>query len=385
LNLSTPSAAPRSLNYYLVKMGDMNASDLFLRTGTPPTYRVNGEIIRTSLSSPDEEAMQGFVAEVLTPLAAERFATSPDVDVAYTIEGRGRFRISLFAHQGQIGMVARAIPLGNVDFGELGLPQTVREMADKRAGLILVVGPTGCGKSTTLAALIHHINATRKEHIVTIEDPIEFVHEEIESLIHQRQVGYDTASFATALKHVVRQSPDAILIGEMRDQDTVETALSAALTGHLILSTLHTTNAVQSVDRMLHYFPPEARGQAQIDLAATLVGIVAMRLLPRADGRGRVPAAEILLGTPTARRLIAEGEFAELYDLMKRSVDSGMSTLNQSLVGLCKQGLVDEKVAVQIAPNPDEFRLNMDGMFTGIDSIDLRTREAGEKEDAWKP
>ena len=383
MSLSTPSAAPRSLNYYLVKMAGMNASDLFLRTGTPPAYRVNGEIIRTSLPGPDEETMKNYVSEVLTPLAAERFATSPDVDVAYTIEGRGRFRLSLFAHQGQLGLVARAIPLGNVEFGTLGLPQTVRDMANNHAGLILVVGPTGCGKSTTLAALVHHINSTRREHIVTIEDPVEFVHEELESLVHQRQVGYDTASFAEALKHVVRQSPDAILIGEMRDQDTVETALAAALTGHLILSTLHTTNAVQSVDRMLHYFPPDARGQAQLDLATTLIGVVAMRLLPRADGKGRVPAAEILMGTPTARRLIAEGEFAELYDLMKRSRDSGMSTLNQSLVELCKQGLVDENVAVKYAPNPDEFRLNMEGMFTGIDSIDLRN-EPVLKGDKWE-
>jgi len=383
LQLSTPPTAPNSLNYYLVKMADMNASDLFLRTGAPPVYRVNGEIIRTSLPSPDEETMKRYVSEVLSPLAAERFEASPDVDVAYTIEGRGRFRLSLFAHQGQLGLVARAIPLGNVDFNTLGLPSEVRDMADNRAGLILVVGPTGCGKSTTLAALVHHINATRKEHIVTIEDPIEFVHDELESLVHQRQVGYDTASFADALKHVVRQSPDAILIGEMRDQDTVETALAAALTGHLILSTLHTTNAVQSVDRMLHYFPPEARGQAQIDLASTLIGIVAMRLLPRADGRGRAPAAEILMGTPTARRLIAEGEFAELYDLMKRGRDSGMSTLNQSLVNLCKQGVVDEQVAVKYAPNPDEFRLNMEGMFTGVDSIDLRT-EPALKGDKWE-
>jgi len=383
LQLSTPPTAPNSLNYYLVKMADMNASDLFLRTGAPPVYRVNGEIIRTSLPSPDEETMKRYVSEVLSPLAAERFEASPDVDVAYTIEGRGRFRLSLFAHQGQLGLVARAIPLGNVDFNTLGLPSEVRDMADNRAGLILVVGPTGCGKSTTLAALVHHINATRKEHIVTIEDPIEFVHDELESLVHQRQVGYDTASFADALKHVVRQSPDAILIGEMRDQDTVETALAAALTGHLILSTLHTTNAVQSVDRMLHYFPPEARGQAQIDLASTLIGIVAMRLLPRADGRGRAPAAEILMGTPTARRLIAEGEFAELYDLMKRGRDSGMSTLNQSRVNLCKQGVVDEQVAVKYAPNPDEFRLNMEGMFTGVDSIDLRT-EPALKGDKWE-
>ena len=377
-----PAAAPQSINFYLTRKVEMNASDLFLRAGSPPSFRVNGQIIRSSLPAPEAAHMQRYVSDLLTPLAAERFKKSPDIDVAHTIAGIGRFRVNLFAQQGQLALVARNVPLGNVEFDQLHLPEVIRGMADSRAGLILVVGPTGCGKSTTLASLVHHINTTRQDHIVTVEDPIEFVHEEQSSLIHQRQVGYDTATFASALRHVVRQSPDVILIGEMRDSDTVETAISAALTGHLILSTLHTTNAVQSVDRMLNYFPPEARGQAQVDLSTTLIGIVAMRLLPRADGQGRVPATEILLGTPTARRLIAEGEFVELYDLMKRSADAGMSTLNQSLVGLCQKGLVDQDMALHYAPNPDEFRLNMEGMFTGIDSIDLRT-EAGTKEDTW--
>jgi len=250
----------------------------------------------------------------------------------------------------------------------------VLKMANAQAGLILIVGPTGCGKSTTLASLIHHINATREAHIVTIEDPIEFVHEEIRSLIHQRQVGYDTESFSRALRHIVRQSPDVILIGEMRDSDTMQTALSAALTGHLIFSTLHTTNVVQSVDRILSYFPADARTQAQADLATTIIGIVSMRLLPKADGSGRIPAVEILLGTPTIRRLIKEGEFVEIYDVIKRSQDDGMRTLNQSLVELVQSGKVSEKEALPYAPNPEEFRLNIQGMFTGIDSIDLRTQ-----------
>jgi len=375
---SSPSTAPNSVNVYLTKMLELNASDLFLREGAPPSFRVNGEIIRSSLPAPADRHMKKYMGDVLTPLAADRFTKSPDVDVAYSIPDVGRFRISMFAQRGRLALVARSIPMGNVEFDNLNLPPIVRELADARAGLILVVGPTGCGKSTTLAALIHHINSTRRDHIVTIEDPIEFVHDELESLIHQRQVGYDTSSFPTALRHVVRQSPDVILIGEMRDADTMQTALSAALTGHLILSTLHTTNAVQSVDRMLNYFVPEARGQAQVDLANTLVGIVAMRLLPRSGGRGRVPAAEIMLGTPTVRRLIEEGAFTELYDIMKRSKESGMRTLNQALVELCQSNVVDQKLAAQYAPNPDEFRLNMDGMFTGIDSIDLRTELDGE-------
>ncbi len=373
-DLSSPA-----LDAYLEKMLEMGASDLFLRADSPPTYRVNGIITRTDLPAPNEKDMRGNLERILTPVAKRRFEESPDIDVAYTLPGRGRFRVNIFMQQGRLALAARAIPLGSVEFKTLNLPSSVLQMANSQTGLILVVGPTGCGKSTTLASLIHHINSTRKEHIVTIEDPIEFVHEEIHSLIHQRQVGYDTESFAIALRHIVRQSPDVILIGEMRDSDTMQTALSAALTGHLILSTLHTTNVVQSVDRILSYFPADARGQARIDLAATLVGIVSMRLLRKTDGSGRVPAVEVLLGTPTVRRLIKEGEFVELYDIMKRSRDDGMSTLNQSLVDLALSGRVSQEEALPYAPNPEEFRLNIQGMFTGIDSIDLRAKLKKDK------
>ena len=374
------------LDEYLTRMMEMGASDLFLSPDQPPTYRVHGRIVRTDLPAPTYADIRADLDRILTPVARRRFNESPDIDVSYTIRDKARFRVNLFMHQGQLGLVARLIPLGGIDFNTLNLPQIILEMADKQDGLILVVGPTECGKSTTLAAQIHHINTTREAHIVTIEDPIEFIHEEDKCIIHQRQVGQDTASFATALRHVVRQCPDVILIGEMRDQDTVQTALAAALTGHLILSTLHTTNVVQSIDRMLNYFPPPARRQAQADLATTLIGIVSMRLLRTPDGKGRVPAVEILLATPTVRRLIIEGSLVEIYDVMKRGGDIGMVTLNQSLVGLCQAGRIDEATALAHAPNPDEFRLNMQGMFTGIDSIDLRTetkkRQADKDKDA---
>jgi twitching motility protein PilT len=370
-----------SIDAYLVKMLELGASDLFLRPGTPPTYRVNGKITRTDFPTPSEKDMRTSLDKILTSVAKQKFDESPDIDIAYTMPGKGRFRINLFMHQGQLGLAARAIPIGNVEFKTLSLPAGVLEMVNTQAGLILVVGPTGCGKSTTLAALIHHINANRDVHIVTIEDPIEFVHDEIRSLIHQRQVGYDTESFARALRHIVRQSPDVILIGEMRDSDTMQTALSAALTGHLILSTLHTTNAVQSIDRILNYFPGEARAQAQVDLAITLIGIVSMRLLRKADGSGRIPAVEILLATPTIRRLIKEGEFVELYDVIKRSQDYGMCSFNQSLIELVQSGQVTEKEALPYAPNPEEFMLNIQGMYTGIDSIDLRAKKKKEEEE----
>jgi len=353
-------------------MAGWRASDLFLRTGSPPAIRVDGKIARTDLPAQGEEEMSSFLARILTPAARRRFERTSDLDVAWTVPGSGRYRINLFRHQGSLGLVARRIPLGAVEFAGLGLPPAILEMAASRSGLILVAGPTGCGKSTTLAALLHHINSTRDDHIVTIEDPIEFVHEEIRSLVHQRQVGSDTRSFARALRHVVRQSPDAIMIGEMRDFETVSTALSAALTGHLILSSLHTTSVVQSIDRILNLFPPDYRPQAQADLASTLVGIVALRLLPRRSGEGRAPAVEVLRSTPTVRRIISEGKFAELQEVMKRGGDSGMMTLTQSLGSLVRSGTISEEAAMRQAPNPDELRLNLEGMFTGIDSIDRR-------------
>jgi twitching motility protein PilT len=351
------------------------ASDLFLRADMPPSFRVDGRVVRGALPAPTSRAMERYRDEILTPLARERFQSSPDVDIAYTLPGVGRFRVNLFLHGGALGLVARAIPDGAIEFGPLNLPPVIREFAEARRGLVLIVGPTGCGKSTTLAAILHQINQTRDDHIITIEDPIEFVHEGARALIHQRQVGYDTASFATALRHIVRQSPDVVLIGEMRDQETVETALSAALTGHLVLSTLHTTNAVQSIDRILNYFPPEARRQAQVDLAITLVGIVSMRLVPVAAGPGRYPAVEILRGTPTVRRLITEGSLSELYEAMRRGAPDGMSTLTQSLAALVRAGRVDARAAMSHAPNPDELRLNLEGMFTGIESIERRVEE----------
>ena len=378
---ASSQSSPEGLDGYLGRMLRMRASDLFLRAGSPPSYRVDGRIVRTDLPAPSARDMETYVEHLLTPVARERFRTCPDVDVAYKAEGIGRFRINIFSHQGALGIAARGIPPGAVEFDTLNLPASVLEMAGAPSGLILVVGPTGSGKSTTLASLVHHINATRPAHIITIEDPIEFVHDEIQALIHQRQVGFDTESFARALRHVVRQSPDVIMIGEMRDADTMQTAISAALTGHLILTTLHTTSVVQSINRILNYFPAEARAQAQTDLATTLVGMVSMRLLPRKDAPGRVPACEVLKGTPTARGLIAEGRFVELYDLMKRSRDVGMTTLNQSLVDLCREGAVAEQIALACAPNPDEFRLNIQGMFTGIDSIDLRARRRDDEDD----
>ena len=375
----TDTCAATQLERYLGRMIELGASDVFLRTGSPPSYRINGQVMRHDSEAPSAETMEQMAHAVMPPMALERFERTSDIDVAHAMPGMGRFRINLFRHQGSLGLVARLIPAGAIEFASLGLPDSILRMADARSGFVIVVGPTGCGKSTTLAALVHHVNCTRRAHIVTIEDPIEFVHQERLALVHQRQVGSDTDSFAAALRHVVRQSPDVILIGEMRDRETVETALAAALTGHLVLSTLHTTNVVQSVDRMLNLFPAEAHRQMLADLAVSLVGMVSMRLLARADGKGRAAATEILCATPSVRRILCEGKLAELYDIMKRGKDTGMMTLNQSLVRLCRDGIISHAEALAHTNNPDEFKLNMEGMFTGIDSIDLRT-ESKEKE-----
>ncbi len=372
----------RDLNGYLLKMIELNASDLYLRTAHPPAFRIHGKIRPIDDPAPTDEQMRQWTQDIMTPIARDRFNASGDMDIAYMIEGKARYRINLFTAGGHIGLVARLIPIESISFPDLNLPESILEMANATHGFVLVVGPTGCGKSTTLAAMIDHINRTREAHIVTIEDPVEFYHTEKKSLIDHRLVGFDTETFASAIRHVVRQSPDVVLIGELRDADSIQSAFSAALTGHLILSTLHTTSVVQSVDRMLGYFPPESRRQAQIDFATTLVGIVSMRLLPRADGRGRVPALEILRGTPTVRRIISEGLFAELYDIMKRSSDRGMCTFNQSLLDLCNRRLIDPDLALRVSPNPEELRLNIQGMFTGIDSIDMRPLD--DEEDSTK-
>ena len=355
----------------LLRMKEKTASDLYLKVGLPPSFRIHGEVIREDGPPLSGEDVKAIVNELLNEFQKRRFDERPDLDFAYSLDGELRYRINLFRQQGQIGMVARLIQDADLSFEGLNLPDVVRVLAELPRGLVLLTGATGSGKSTSLAAMINHINGKFCRHIMTIEDPIEFTHVDKKSIINQREVGFDSASFADALRHVVRQSPDVILIGEMRDNDTMMTAISAAETGHLVLSTLHTSDVAHTLDRIINYFPDYLKTQVRQELALSLEGIVCMRLLRLRDKEGRIPATETLRTTPSTRKALLEGELWRLKEFMQKGAEVGMHTFNQDLLRLYRDGLIDYDEALNAATNPDEFKLNAQGMFTGTDSISL--------------
>lgn len=352
-------------------MVEKEASDLYLKVGIAPAIRVHSDVHRLEGEPITEEDMIAASQILLTDYQQKMFGERPELDFAYTLDSKDRFRINLFRQQGHIGLVARHILDSDLTFAKLHLPPVMREMAELPRGLVVITGATGSGKSTTLAAMIHHINKNQKRHIVTIEDPIEFLHVDNQSVINQREVGYDTRSFQDALRHVVRQSPDVILIGEMRDQDTMLTAISAAETGHLVLTTLHTVDVFHSLDRIINYFPDHLKTQVRQELSLCLEGIVSMRLLRRADEAGRIPALEIMRATPTIRKALVENELWKVREMMQKGREMGMQTFNQALLDLYKQNFITFEEALIASSNPDEFRLNAKGLFTGTDSIGL--------------
>jgi len=353
----------------LSSMDKWNASDLFVCEGTPPAVRVNGQVRKLELPPTTQDEIMTFLTDLLTPMALKRFQESGDMDVGTSLADGRRFRVNLGRQRGHVALVARALPPGDLSFDDLLLPSGVSTFAELHRGLVLVTGATGSGKSTTLAAMIHHINQTRRVHIVTVEDPIEFVHTDINARITQREVGVDTDSFETALKHVVRESPDVILIGEMRDMDTMSVALSAALTGHLVFATLHTIDASQTLQRIMSYFPEHLRHQVAMDLSMALQGIISQRLLPRSDGKGRVVAVEMLNMSPAAGRLIREQRVSELVDLMRSSSDPATITFNEALLELHRAGRISFDVGQAYASNPDEFALGVKGMSVGVQAF----------------
>jgi twitching motility protein PilT len=336
-------------------------SDLHLKVGTAPLYRVNGELTidanAAELSPADTE---GALRALLTDQTKlEEFAQEHEVDFSFEISGVARFRINAFQQRGVISMACRAIPHRISTIEELSLPPVVRELAEEERGIVLLTGTTGSGKSTTLAAMIDHMNHTMSKHIVTIEDPIEFVHEDKRSVINQREVGMDTASFKRALRRVLRQDPDVILVGEMRDEETVQTALSAAETGHLVLSTIHTVDATESINRMLDFFPPHQHNQARSMIAGTVKGVISQRLVPGAEG-GRVAVCEVLRMTGRVRDMIVDpAQTGKLVEVITSGGYYGMQTFDQALFGHVKAGRVTFEDAMHVASSPHDFKLLM--------------------------
>lgn len=341
------------LLHLLIQRG---GSDLHLGVGSPPTIRVNGELIALPYQPVTPTAMQELIYSVLTDERVIQFEQEWELDFAYSVPGLCRFRVNVHRQRGSIGAVLRAVPMNPPTLEQLRMPPVLKEFCTRPRGLVLVTGPTGSGKSTTLAAMVHEINKKRRCHIVTIEDPIEFLHRNLESIVTQREVGADTKSFSVALRHVLRQDPDVILIGEMRDLETIAVAVTAAETGHLVFATLHTNAASQTIDRIIDVFPPHQQQQIRTQLSTVLEGIICQTLLPSIDGKGRVCAQEILVATPAVRNLIREGKPHQIESVVQSGGQFGMQTLNQALVELVRSRKVAAEVAMAASSDPNELR-----------------------------
>ncbi|MER3499869.1 MAG: type IV pili twitching motility protein PilT [Candidatus Fervidibacterota bacterium] len=331
-------------------------SDLHLKVGQPPFFRVYGRLIRTDYPVLTSESIRELIYPILTDWQIQRLETQLELDMAYEIPGVSRFRVNLFHQQGNLGGVFRVIPSRVRTIDELMLPQVLKKIALLRRGLVLVTGPTGCGKTTTLAAMIDYINENRRAHIITIEEPIEYWHQDKQSSITQREVGMDTESYAEALRHVTRQNPDVILVGEMRDLETTSLALHAAETGHLVLSTVHTIDAPQTIDRIIDAFDPDRQPQVRVQLASTLQAVISQQLVPRCDKPGRVAAMEIMIVTPAVRSLIRQGRTDQIYSHIKAGTDIGCQLLDDHLLDWVKKGMVSFEDAYMKCSNPLEFR-----------------------------
>jgi twitching motility protein PilT len=340
----------------LMEVVARKASDLHITAAAHPTVRVRGRLTPLEdypvLSGTDT---RNIIYSILNGDQRQRLETDWQLDFAYSIPGHARFRVNAYHQRGAIGAAFRLIPFGLTSIDSLGLPPAVHDFTRKPRGFVLVTGPTGSGKSTSLAAMIDEINATREEHIMTIEDPIEFLHSHKKCLVNQRELGSDAQSFAHALKAALRQDPDVILVGEMRDLETISTALTAAETGHLVFATLHTQDTAQTIDRVIDVFPAHQQGQVRVQLSVALQGIMTQQLLPTADGSGRVAACEILVPTPAVRNLIREGKTHQIYSVLQTSSSQGMQTMDTSLAQLVRQGTVTRTLAESRSSTPDEL------------------------------
>jgi twitching motility protein PilT len=340
----------------LIEVLDRRASDLHITAGAPPTIRVRGRLLPLDFPVLTPADTREIVYSILNNEQRQRLETDWQVDLAYAIPNRARFRVNAYFQRSAIGAAFRLIPAEILGIDELGLPPIVHELTKKPRGFVLCTGPTGSGKSTSLAAMIDAINSTREEHIMTIEDPIEFLHRHKKCLVNQRELGSDASSFAAALRGALRQDPDVILVGEMRDLETISTALTAAETGHLVFATLHTQDTPQTIDRIIDVFPPHQQHQVRVQLSVALQGIVTQTLLPTADGSGRVLAAEVLVPTPAIRNLIREGKTHQIYSVLQTSASAGMQTMDSALVELVRAGKITRQLAEQRSTSPDELR-----------------------------
>jgi len=345
------------INEFLERVVELGGSDLHLTAGSHPTVRVHGDLHpMAEFPVLNGSQIRQLVYAVITQKQRERFEEHLELDTSHTIPGHGRFRVNVMLQKDNVGAVLRVIPYEIVPLDALGLPEAVAQFAQLTRGLVLVTGPTGSGKSTTLASLVDIINRTKPVHIMTVEDPIEFLHNHKRSIVNQREVGEDTHSFAAALKHVLRQDPDVILVGEMRDLETISTALTAAETGHLVFATLHTQDAPQSIDRVIDVFPAHQQQQIRVQLAASIQGIVTQQLVPIAGGRGRAVASEVLVATPAIRNLVREGKTHQIYSMMQAGGKYGMQTMDQSLAHLVRSGRISMETASERCVNEEDLR-----------------------------
>jgi twitching motility protein PilT len=364
------------------------ASDLHLKVGTYPMMRVRGTLVpATEERRLEHEDVVTMAAAVLPAGHRDKFRDNHEVDLAYSVAGLGRFRCNAFQQRGTIGMIFRVIPMRVATIEDLLLPKVLKKIASEERGLVLVTGTTGSGKSTTLAALIDEINSTRTAHIMTIEDPIEYLHRDNRSVINQREIGVDTRSFGDALRSALRQDPDVILVGEMRDLETIQTALLAAETGHLVFSTLHTLDATETINRIIAVFPPHQQKQVRIQLSSVLKAVISQRLMPKTDGKGRVPAVEVLISTAFIRDAILDKEKThQIHSAIAQGTSQyGMQTFDQSIFSLFESGLVSYDEALRWASNVDEFKLKVQGIHTTADMARDQMARVGQTSGGGAP
>ena len=353
----------------LEKMIASRASDLHLKAGTPPVVRVDGVLYTLDEPAPDAQALRDVCDQLLNEEQRLFFSTHNEIDFAFGVAGLARFRANIFMQRGTVALALRHVPVEVPTIEELHLPPIVRELAFSPRGLILVTGRTGSGKSTTLAAMIDSLNRVTTRNVITVEDPIEFLHRDRMSFIHQREVGLDTHSFIDGLRYVMRQDPDIILVGEIRDLETMNTALTAADTGHLVLSTLHTTDVVQTLQRIISFYPPHQHDEIRLSISSNLRAVISQRLIPRSDGTGRVPAIEVLISTPTIREYILTPDKTPMLHsaVAEGMTQYGMQTFDQAVLGLMRDGLITEEEALKNCNNPNELSLKLKGISATSD------------------